>query len=333
MGDVVKIQREKANVKSAARFLAFAAALMAVAPAQSQPEPYPNKPIRFVVAFPAGNATDILARLFADKLSQSMKQPIVVDNKPGAAGIIGTEFVAKAPADGYTVLIGQSGALAVNPFLYKLNFDPQRDLAPVTLLITGATVMLTSADSPIKSVKELIAVAKKEPGKLTYASYGAGHISHLIGEMFKSYAGVDMVHVPYKSAPLPDVIAGRVDVIFEGTAVAVPQINSGRMRALAVMGSKRSSGLPNVPSVAEELPGFDAPGWVGVMVPAGTPQPVVDRLNKEFNAALDSPDVRQKIAGMLLEPSGDSPQEFGAFIRSQSERWGKVIRDANIALQ
>jgi tripartite-type tricarboxylate transporter receptor subunit TctC len=307
--------------------------MIAAAPAHSQPDAYPDKPIRFIVAFPPGNATDILARLFADKLSQSMKQPIVVENKPGAAGIIGTEFVAKAPADGYTVLIGQSGALAVNPYLYKLNFDPQKDLLPVTLLITGATVMLTSADSPVKSAKELIARARKEPGKLSYASYGAGHISHLIGEMFKSYAGIDMVHVPYKSGPLPDVIAGRVDVIFEGTAVAVPQINAGRMRALAVMGNKRSGGLPDVPSIAEELPGFDAPGWVGVMVPAGTPQPIVDRLNREFNAALAAPDVRQRIAGMLLEPSGNSPQEFGAFVRSQSDRWGKVIRDANIKVE
>ena len=312
------------------RWIAVAVGLVVAPHALAQADAYPSKPIRFVVAFPAGNATDILARLFADKLSQSMQQPIVVENKPGAAGIIGTEFVAKAPADGYTVLIGQSGALAVNPYLYKLNFDPQKDLAPVTLLITGATVMVTGADSPYKSVKDVIAAAKKEPGKLTYASYGAGHISHLIGEMFKSYAGVDIVHVPYKSAPLPDVIAGRVDVIFEGTAVAVPQINSGRMRALAVMGGKRSPGLPNVPSVAEDLPGFDAPGWVGVMVPAGTPLPIIERLNKEFNAALASPDVRQRIAGMLLEPTGDTPAEFGAFIRSQSERWGKVIRDANI---
>ena len=320
-------------MKTILQYIMFAAGLIAAAQAIAQPDSYPNKSIRFVVAFPAGNATDILARLFAEKLSQSMKQPIVVDNKPGAAGIIGTEFVAKAPADGYTVLIGQSGALAVNPYLYKLNFDPQKDLAPVTLLITGSTVMLTSAESPYKNVKELIAAAKKEPGKLTYASYGAGHISHLIGEMFKSYAGVDLVHVPYKSAPLPDVIAGRVDVIFEGTAVAVPQINASRMRALAVMGAKRSAGLPNVPSIAEDLPGFDAPGWVGVMVPAGTPPPIIDRLNREFNAALASPDVQQKIAGMLLEPAGDSPQEFGAFIRSQSERWGKVIRDSNIKVE
>jgi tripartite-type tricarboxylate transporter receptor subunit TctC len=320
-------------MKAILQCIAFAAGLIAAGHAVAQTDAYPNKPIRFVVAFPAGNATDILARLFADKLSQSMSQPIVVDNKPGAAGIIGTEFVAKAPADGYTVLIGQSGALAVNPYLYKLNFDPQKDLAPVTLLITGSTVMLTSAESPYKNVQELIAAAKKEPGKLTYASYGAGHISHLIGEMFKSYAGVDLVHVPYKSGPLPDVISGRVDVIFEGTAVAVPQINAGRMRALAVMGAKRSAGLPNVPSIAEDLPGFDAPGWVGVMVPAGTPQPIVDRLNKEFNAALASPDVRQKIAGMLLEPSGDTPAEFGAFIRSQSDRWGKVICDSNIKVE
>ena len=294
---------------------------------------YPSKPLRFIVAFPPGNATDILARLFADKLSQSMKQPVIVENKPGASGIIGTELVARAPPDGYTVLIGQSGALAVNPYLYKLNFDPQKDLAPVTLLITGATVLVTGHDSPIKSLKELLATARRQPGKLSYASYGAGHISHLMGEMFKSYAGVDLLHIPYKSGPIPDVIAGRVELIFEGTAVAVPQIKAGRLRPLAVMGAKRSAGLPEVPSVAEELPGFDAPGWVGVLVPAGTPREIVERLNKEFVGALASADVRSRIEGMLLEPAGGRPEEFGAFIRGQSERWGKVIRDAGIKVE
>ena len=299
----------------------------------AQADAYPSKPIHFIVAFPAGNATDILARVFADKLSRSMKQSIIVENKPGAAGIIGTEYVVKAAPDGYTVLIGQSGALAVNPYLYKLNFDPQKDLAPVDLLITGATVLVTGADSPIKNLKDLIATAKKEPGKLSYASYGAGHISHLMGEMFKSYAGVDILHVPYKSGPLPDVIAGRVDLIFEGTAVAMPQIKAGRLRPIAVMGAKRIPGLPDVPSVAEEFPGFDAPGWVGVLVPAGTPKPIIDRLNQEINDAFASPEIRQRIADMLLEPGGGRPEEFGAFIRSQSERWGKVIRQAGITVE
>jgi tripartite-type tricarboxylate transporter receptor subunit TctC len=294
---------------------------------------YPSKPVRFIVAFPPGNATDILARLFADKLSQSLKQPVVVENKPGAAGIIGTELVAKAPPDGYTVLIGQSGALAVNPYLYKLTFDPQKDLTPVTLLITGATILVTGQDSPVRSLKELIATARTQPGRFSYASYGAGHISHLMGEMFKSYAGVDLLHVPYKSGPIPDVIAGRVDLIFEGTAVAVPQIKSGRLRPLGVMGAKRSPGLPDVPSVAEELPGFDAPGWVGALVPAGTPKEIVERLSREFVAALASPDVRSRIEGMLLEPAGGRPEEFGAFIRGQSERWGKVIREAGIKVE
>ena len=320
-------------MKAIATLFALACTLAAAAPGAHAQGSYPEKPIRFVVAFPPGNATDILARLFADRLSQTMKQPVVVENRPGAAGIIGTESVAKAAPDGYTVLIGQSGALAVNPYLYKLNFDPQKDLAPVTLLITGATVMITGAESPIKSVGDLIARARQQPGRLSYASYGAGHISHLMGEMFKSYAGVDLLHVPYKNTPIPDLIAGRIDVMFEGTAVAIPQINNGRVRALAVMGAKRSPGLPDVPSVAETLPGFDAPGWVGVMVPAGTPQPIVERLNREFNDALATPEIRKRIAGMLLETGGGTPGEFGAFIRSQSERWGKVIRDANIKVE
>jgi tripartite-type tricarboxylate transporter receptor subunit TctC len=315
------------------RMTVITAALLVSATCFAQSDAYPSRPIRFIVAFPPGNATDILARLFADKLSQSMKQSVIVENKPGAAGIIGTEFAARAAPDGYTVLIGQSGALAVNPYLYKLSFNPQIDLAPVTLLITGATVLVTGQDSPVKSLKELLATARKQPGKLSYASYGAGHISHLMGEMFKSYAGVDLLHVPYKSGPIPDVIAGRVDLIFEGTAVAIPQIKSGRLRPLAVMGAKRSPGLPDVPSVAEELPGFDAPGWVGVLVPGGTPKDIVERLNKEFVAALAAPDVRQRIEGMLLETAGGRPEEFGAFIRSQSERWGKLIREAGIKVE
>ena len=313
--------------------MAALASLVISAACFAQADSYPSKPIRFIVAFPPGNATDILARVFAEKLSQTMKQSIIVENKPGAAGIIGTEYVAKAPPDGYTVLIGQSGAIAVNPYLYKLNFDPQKDLAPVDLLITGATILVTGPDSPVKNLKDLISLAKKEPGKLSYASYGAGHISHLMGEMFKSYAGVDILHVPYKSAPLPDVIAGRVDLIFEGTAVAVPQIKAGRLRPIAVMGAKRIPALPDVPAVAEELPGFDAPGWVGVLVPAGTPKPIIDRLNREINDALASPEIRQRIAGMLLDPGGGTPEEFGAFIRSQSERWGKVIRQAGITVE
>jgi tripartite-type tricarboxylate transporter receptor subunit TctC len=320
-------------MRSVPGLAALAAGLIVSATCLAQADAYPSRPIRFVVAFPAGNATDILARLFADKLSQSTGQSIIVENKPGAAGIIGTESVARASADGYTVLIGQSGALAVNPYLYKLNFDPQKDLAPVILLITGATVMVTGADSPVRSLKALIATARKQPGKLSYASYGAGHISHLMGEMFKSYAGVELLHIPYKSAPVTDVIAGRVDLIFEGTAVAIPHIKAGRLRPLAVMGAKRSPGLPDVPSVAEELAGFDAPGWVGVLVPAQTPNAIVERLNKAFVAALAAPDVRERISGMLLEPAGGRPEEFGAFIRSQSERWGKVIREANIKLE
>lgn len=303
------------------------------APCLAQPDNYPSKPVRFIVAFPPGNATDILARLFADKLSQSMKESVIVENKPGAAGIIGTEFAAKAPPDGYTVLIGQSGALAVNPYLYKLNFDPQKDLAPVTLLITGHTVLVVGQNSPYNNVKDLLAAARKQPGKLTYASYGAGHIAHLMGETFKAAAGVDILHVPYKSGPIPDVIAGRVDMIFDSTGVVVPHLKAGRLRPLAVMGAKRSTGLPDVPSVAEELPGFDALGWVGVMVPAGTPKPIIERLNKEFRGAIDSPDIKRRIQSMLFEPGGNSPEEFGAFIKAQSDRWGKVIREAGIKVE
>ena len=262
-----------------------------------------------------------------------MRQPVIVENKPGAGGILGTDFVAKAPADGYTVLIGQLGALAINPHLYKLPYDPLKDFAAVSRILLGHTVLVVPQTSPYKTARELIDAAKQQPGKLSYASYGAGHNSHLIGEMFKWSAGVNILHVPYKTSPLMDIVGGRVDMMFEATSVAVPHIKSGTLRPLAVMSAKRSSGLPDVPSIAEEVPGFDVVGWIGAVVPSGTPAPVIERLNKEFNAALAAPDVRQRIEGMLFEPAGNRPEEFGAFIKAEVERWGKVIRDAGIKVE
>jgi tripartite-type tricarboxylate transporter receptor subunit TctC len=299
----------------------------------AQADIYPSRPVRFVVAFPPGNSTDILARLLADKVSQGLKQPVIVENKPGAGGILGTDFVAKAPADGYTVLIGQLGALAINPHLYKLPYDPLKDFAGVSRILLGHTVLVVPQTSPYKTARELIDAARQQPGKLSYASYGAGHNSHLIGEMFKWSAGVNILHVPYKTSPLTDIVGGRVDMMFEATSVAVPQIKSGRLRPLAVMGAKRSAGLPDVPSIAEEVPGFDVVGWIGAVVPSGTPAPVIERLNREFNAALAAPDVRQRIEGMLFEPAGNRPEEFDAFIKAEVERWGKVIRETGIKVE
>jgi tripartite-type tricarboxylate transporter receptor subunit TctC len=289
---------------------------------------YPAKPVRFVVPFPPGNAGDLMARMLAEKMGASMKQTIIVDNRPGAGGNIGAEHAAKSTPDGYTVLIAASGIVTANPFLYKLTFDPQKDLAPVTLLYTGAPLLVVSPKVEQKTLAELIDHAKKNPGKLTYASYGSGHVSHIIGEMFKQSAGVDILHVPYKSSPLPDVMSGQVDMIFESPLLVAK--NKERLRPLGVVSAKRNPKLPEVPAIAEALPGFEVTGWLGAFVPAGTPYDVVQRLNREFVAAIAAPDFRKRLDELMLDPGGGSPEEFGAYVRAAYERVGQVIRRAGI---
>jgi tripartite-type tricarboxylate transporter receptor subunit TctC len=289
---------------------------------------YPSRPVRFVVPFPPGNAGDLMARMLAEKLTAAMKQNVIVDNRPGAAGNIGAEHAAKSAPDGYTVLIAASGIVTANAFLYKLNFDPQKDLAPVTLLYTGAPLLVVSPRLEAKSLRELIDFARKNPGKLTYASYGSGHVSHIIGEMFKQAAGIDLLHVPYKSSPLPDVMSGQVDMIFESPLLVAK--NAGRLRPLGVVSAKRNAKLPEVPAIAEVLPGFEVTGWLGAFVPAGTPPEIVTRLNRELVSAIDAPDFRKRLDELMLDPGGGTPEEFGAYVRANYERVGKVIRSANI---
>lgn len=289
---------------------------------------YPSKPVRFVVPFPPGNAGDIMARMLAEKMTQSMKQSIIVENKPGAGGNIGAEYAAKAPADGYTVLIAASGIVTANPHLYKLSFDPQKDFTPVTLLYSGAPVLVVSPNVQARTLQELIESARRQPGKLTYASYGAGHVSHIIGEMFKQAAGIDLLHVPYKSSPLPDVMSGQVDMIFESPLLVVK--NAAKLRPLAVVSAKRNAKMPEVPTVAESLPGFEVTGWLGAFVPAGTPPDIVQKLNRELVAAISGADFRKRLDELMLDPGGNSPEEFAAYVRTMSERIGRVIRSANI---
>jgi len=269
-----------------------------------------------------------MARMLAEKMTQSMKQPVIVENKPGAGGNIGADYAAKAPADGYTVLIAASGIVTANPYLYKLSFDPQRDFTPVTLLYSGAPLLVVSPNVQAKSLRELIEVARKSPGKLTYASYGSGHVSHIIGEMFKQAAGVDILHVPYKNSPLPDVMSGQVDMIFESPLLVAK--NAGRLRPLAVVSAARNPKMPEVPTVAETLPGFEVTGWLGAFVPAGTPPQIVQRLNRELVAAISGADFRKRLDELMLDPGGNSPEEFAAYVRAMSERIGGVIRSANI---
>jgi tripartite-type tricarboxylate transporter receptor subunit TctC len=289
---------------------------------------YPSRPVRLVVPFPPGNAGDLMARMLAEKLTASMKQTVLVENRPGAGGNIGAEYAAKSAPDGYTVLIAASGIVTANAFLYKLAFDPQKDLAPVTLLYSGAPVLVVGPKVEAKSLRELIDYARRNPGKLTYASYGSGHVSHIIGEMFKQAAGVDILHVPYKSSPLPDVMSGQVDMIFESPLLVAK--NTGRLRPLGVVSAKRNAKMPEVPAVAEALPGFEVTGWLGAFVPAGTPQPVIQRLNRELVGAIEAPDFRKRLDELMLDPGGNSPEEFAAYVRAMYERVGNVIRSANI---
>ncbi len=289
---------------------------------------YPSKPVRFVVPFPPGNAGDLMARMLAEKLTASMKQTVIVDNRPGAGGNIGAEYASKAAPDGYTVLIAASGIVTANAFLYKLSFDPQKDLTPVTLLYSGAPVLVVSPKVEARSLQELIETARRNPGKLTYASYGSGHVSHIIGEMFKQAAGIDILHVPYKSSPLPDVMSGQVDMIFESPLLVVK--NSERLRPLGVVSAKRNPRMPEVPALAEVLPGFEVTGWLGAFVPAGTPPEIVHRLNAEFVSAIKAPDFRKRLDDLMLDPGGNTPEEFAAYVRAMYERVGRVIRGANI---
>jgi len=289
---------------------------------------YPSKPVRFVVPFPPGNAGDLMARMLAEKLTASMKQTVIVDNRPGAGGNIGAEYAAKSAPDGYTVLIAASGIVTANAFLYKLSFDPQKDLTPVTLLYSGAPVLVVSPKVAAKSLRELIETARRNPGKLTYASYGSGHVSHIIGEMFKQAAGIDILHVPYKSSPLPDVMSGQVDMIFESPLLVVK--NRERLRPLGVVSAKRNPRMPEVPALAEVLPGFEVTGWLGAFVPAGTPPAIVQRLNAEFASAIKAPDFLKRLDELMLDPGGNTPEEFAAYVRAMYERVGRVIRGANI---
>jgi tripartite-type tricarboxylate transporter receptor subunit TctC len=301
---------------------------LALAPFAAWGQGYPSKPIRFVVPFPPGNAGDIMARMLAEKMTQSMKQSVIVENKPGAGGNIGADHAAKSPADGYTVLIAASGIVTANPYLYKLSFDPQKDFTPVTLLYSGAPVLVVSPNVQAKSLQELIETARRQPGKLTYASYGAGHVSHIIGEMFKQAAGIDILHVPYKNSPLPDVMSGQVDMIFESPLLVAK--NPAKLRPLAVVSAKRNPKMAEVPTVAETLPGFEVTGWLGAFVPAGTPPEIVQRLNRELVTAISGADFRKRLDELMLDPGGNSSEEFAAYVRSMSERIGGVIRSANI---
>jgi tripartite-type tricarboxylate transporter receptor subunit TctC len=311
--------------------LALAALLAATAP-RAAADVYPSRPIRFVVAFPPGGGTDIIARTVAQKLAERIAQQVVVDNRPGAGGNIGTDIVAKSAPDGYTLLMGSAGPLAINASLFKtLPFDPIRDLAPVTLAASTPNVLVVHPSLKVSTVKELIELAKAEPGQINFASSGFGTPAQLAGELFNSMAHVKLVHVPYKGASpaLADLLGGQVQVMFSTMPPALPHVKDGKLRALAVTSLKRSPAAPDLPTLDESaLPGFEASTWHGVVLPAGTPSEIIARLNREIVAILHLPEVVERLSSQGAEALGSTPEEFAAYIRSETAKWARVVRES-----
>lgn len=303
----------------------------ATAPAQQ----YPTKPIRVIVPFAPGGGLEITTRLIGQKLTEKWGQNIVVDSRPGAATIIGSEIASKAAPDGYTLLMITT-TFAINPGLRsKLPYDPTRDFTPITQLNSQPNVVVVHPSSPVKSVPDLIAAAKAKPGALTFASPGAGSAPHLSAEMFKRMAGVDMIHVPYKGIPpaVIDVIGGRVNMLFTTTISAAPHVNAGKLRAVAITSAKRNASMPEVPTIGESLPGYQAEAFQAVVAPAGVPRAIVDTLAREIAAIVKSPEVTARFNRDGAVPVGSTPQQFAAFLKSEMAKWSKVIQDAGIKLE
>ena len=299
-----------------------------------QSDKYPSRPIRFIAANAPGGGLDITARAINSKLSAALGQQVIVDNRAGAAGSVASEIVAKSAPDGYTIMVGSIGGLAVNSHLYKgLGYHPLRDHAAITWATSGSNVLVVHPSVQAKSVQELIAVAKAQPNKLSYGSSGAGNAGHLAGELFKGMTGTQMVHIPYKGgAPaMIDLLAGQIQLIFSSAPTAVPQVKAGKIRALGVTTARRSVVLPDLPTIAEQgLPGFEADNWYGVVTTMKTPRAIIDRLNAEIVRALHAPEVKQLLLTQGLEVRTSTPQEYAAYIRSEFDKWAKVIRDAGI---
>lgn len=315
--------------------LAPLGALAASAPAASG-QGYPEKPIRMVVPFPPGGATDLLAREIGNALSTRLGQPVVIENRPGAGGNIAATAVTRAPADGYTLFFGTFGSLAVNKSLYdKPGYDPLKDFAPVASVAYLPNVLVVHPSVPAKNVAELLALARKEPGKLTYGSFGTGSSSHLAGELFTHLANVKIEHIPYKgsAASMTDLIGGRLTMMFDSVSTALPYIRDGRVRALAVTTQEPSSELPGVPTLAHAgVAGYELTAWFGVAAPAGTPPAVVRRLNAEIVDALKQPELAGRLARQGTVPFPSTPEQFGSYIKAQYQKWDKIIKSANIRI-
>ena len=312
---------------------ACALAVLAI-PASGHAQVYPAKPVRMIVAYPPGGGTDIVGRMVAQRLGESLGQSVVVENRGGASGNIGTELAARAAPDGYTILMGNVAPNAINVSLFKnLPFDPVADFVPVSLVASTPNILVVHPSIPARTVKQVIALAKAKPGTLNFASAGVGSSSHLAGELFRILAGADIVHVPYKGAgpAMVDVLSGQVQLYFATMPAAMPHVKSGKLAPVAVTSSRRSQALPDLPTTAEAgVPGYEASTWYGVLSPAHTPAAVIARLHENIVRILAVPETRARLADQGFEPVGSSPEEFGAYIKSEIAKWGKVIGDAGI---
>lgn len=325
---------------STKRWLATATAIAATAaltlPALSLAQAFPAKPVKIVVPYPPGGTNDIVVRLLAQKLGDSMGQPFVVENKPGASGNLGAEQVARAAPDGYTLLLVTTGH-SIHPSLYKnLRYNIKTDLTPVSELTRGPMLVMVTPSLPYKTIQDVIAAAKAKPGSINFGSAGNGSSTHLATELLSSMAGVKMTHIPYSgSAPaMADVMAGNAQLVMDLMFSALPQVNGGKLRVIAITGAKRSPLLPGVPTVAESgVPGFETLAWNGLMAPANTPKPIIDKLNAEIHKALDAPNMKERLRAQGFEPSPGTPEQFGALIRSEIDRWAKVVKTSGAKVE
>jgi tripartite-type tricarboxylate transporter receptor subunit TctC len=312
------------------KFLWLAACAAVAAPAIAQT--YPARPIRIIAQFQPGTSTDILARVIGAKLAEAWGQQVVVDNRAGAGGLVGTELGAKAAPDGYTLTMAVSSGFGINPTLYaKLPYDVLRDFAPITNIALTPQTLVANPGFGAKSVKEFVALAKSKPGQINYASLGAGSTSHLTMEMFRSAAGIQLTHIPYKGSPAAhgELFAGQIPVMFDAIPAVLPHVKSGRLRGLGIGSAQRSTFLPEVPTIAESgFPGFEAVGWIGIAAPAKTPPAVLDKLNGEIRRIVDTPEMKERLAGLAFTPVGGTREEFSRFIKSEIARWGKAVRES-----
>ncbi len=307
----------------------------AVANAQTSSIAYPTKPIRLVVPFPAGGATDIFARTLSQKLAEKIGSAVVVENKPGAGGTLGSDLVAKSPADGYTLLLATSSTHSIGPNLNpKMPYDAVRDFTPIAQVGNAPSIMLVPNSSPAKTIQEWIDYAKKNPGRLNYASSGNGTIVQLTAELFKSQAGLYVVHIPYKGTALamPDLISGKIDVLFDSLPTGLPHVKEGRLRALGVTSAQRTSMAPGLPAIAEVLPGYESNTWFGLFGPAGVRPEIVNRVNAAALQALADPEVKDKLLRLGIEPIGTSPMQFATMLSAESAKWKKIISERKITL-